>query len=123
MTNTDKNKKLVYQKIGIIILIITCAILAYFAFLSKRPILQNTETENILKKQIQDLNNENGYLKESVHIEKIKSSQYQHALDSLEGLKPKIVTKYVTIYKNIDSLNADSVVDDFNRVFADKGIK
>jgi hypothetical protein len=42
--------------------------------------------------------------------------------DSLKKIKPKIKIKYEKIYQTIPTLHADSVVSEFQRIFAKEGV-
>ena len=101
----------------IIVLTIVIAVAASFLYPMLRPkkVVQSDNTY-ILKK-------ENEMLWEQINknyqlIELIKAEN-----DSLKKLKPKIVYRYDTIFKNIDSSSITWVRSDFDSLFTSNGIK
>lgn len=104
--------------IVIIILSIALAIVSYIAFGKDEPVFDNTLVENQLKAYKQ----ENDSLIADANKHREKETKFEAKIDSLENLKPIIITEYEKRYTKIDNANINSVVNDFKGIFADNNI-
>jgi hypothetical protein len=107
------------KTILIIVLVILVAILSYIAF--KPPI--NIIGVDILKAEKERLEAENKVLLNQILTNDSTILKLNTKKTDLENQKPKIKIQYVTIYKEIDSLNYTGVSDEFKTIFANAGIK
>jgi hypothetical protein len=98
--------------------IFSICFLAYL-FVNQKDISDNDIA--ILRKKIDSVALENNKLDSAILVEKNKAVKYQSAIDSLETLEPKIITKYVNKYKEIDSASVGVIIADFDSIFAANG--
>jgi len=78
---------------------------------------------NGVEKRIDSLSRYNDSLTIHISNEIEKTKELQKQIDSLQTIKPKIITKYVTKSKEIDVASMHDVVNDFQRIFANNNIK
>lgn len=107
------------KTIAIIVLVIIVAILSYIAY--KPPI--EVIGDNVLKTEIERLNKENSALTSQILANDTVIAKLSTKITELENKKPKIKTVYVSIYKKIDTLTCTGIAKEFNRVFANAGVK
>jgi hypothetical protein len=111
--NLDKRNLL------IVILSVALLIVGYIAYNPKR----SSNNDAIMKTEIQRLVALNQQTIELIAERDIKIIKFATQIDSLEHLKPQIHIKYVTKYKEINDANANSVANEFKRVFTNANIK
>ena len=114
----DKVKR--YNFIFVLWAVISTAILIYLFV--NQSVVSDT-TIDILQKKIDSVNAENLKLDSAIFAQKDKAQKYQSEIDSLKGLEPKIITKYVNKYKEIDSASVGVIIADFDSIFAANGHK
>lgn len=114
----DKEKK--YNLFFIFWAIISTILLGYMFY--NQEIISDNSVE-ILNHKIDSIMVENSKLDSAIYSERKKSLKFETYIDSLEHLKPKIVTKYVNKYKEIDSASVAVVVSQFDSIFAKNSIK
>ena len=103
----------------IIILSIALCVVGYIAF-KPTPI---SREDKIIDEQLKELaDKNNGLVNDIARITKEKA-RIELKNDSLEKSKSKIKIEYVYKYKEIDNANVPSVVNDFQGVFTDNGVK
>jgi len=74
-------------------------------------------------KAIYLMSKENDSLKNEISLERIKISEYQCKIDSLEDLKPQVIIKYVQKNKSIDNANVNDLVNEYKGIFTKSNIK
>jgi len=109
-----------YNFIFVLWALISTAILVYLFV--NQSVVSNDTIQN-LQKKIDSVEAENLKLDSAIFLQKNKSQKYQHTIDSLESLEPKIITKYVNKYKEIDSASVGVIVANFDSIFAANGYK
>lgn len=108
------------QKVlAIIILSFLVVIMAYFLFRNDPKPYDDT----FLKIRLDSLKTENNRLIEDIIYRDNKITGFNTKIDSLEALKPKIITKYVYKYKEIDNASAAVLISEFDSIFAGNSIK
>ena len=107
------------KTLAIIILSIALLIVGYIAF-KPSPVPYDKE---LIEKQIKELQAKNDALLNGIVLKEKENAHRQETIDSLQSLKPKIQTKYVYVYKEIDNANVGTIVNEFECVFAKGGIK
>ena len=107
------------KTIAIVILSIALLIVSYIAFKTE-PIAYDKE---LIEKRISTLEEENGHLNNDIATERKKTSEFLFKIDSLQTIKPKIITKYVTKTNEIDAASVGNIIDDFKSKFSNSSIK
>ena len=98
-------------KIGIAVLVVFL-IIWYF-----KPKENKTDIE-VIQSRIDSLMKKNDSLDKLILFQKSEGEKLKSRIDSFEGLKPKIITKYVNKYKEIDSASAGTIVNHFDSIFS-----
>jgi len=106
------------KTIAIIILVILAAVFGYMAF-KPAPIYDDA----LAKHELARLNRENDSLLTDIAKHTTQISVFNAKIDSLENLKPKIQTIYVTKIKEIDSASAGHLINSFTTIFADNNVE
>lgn len=106
------------KTIIIIALCISLLIVGYIAYKPK----QINIYESVMKAEIQRLTKLNQKTIQLISERDLKINKFAIQIDSLEHLKPKIHIQYVSKYKEINDANANSVADEFKRIFANANI-
>lgn len=106
------------KTIAILLLIILCAIAAYFDFRPSKP-----KDDDKIHRMEDSLITVNKALKHNFDSiagqDKIKTKK----VDSLENLKPKTVIQYVKIYEKIDHSTTHELTNRFDSILSNSGIK
>lgn len=103
--------------VSIIILLI-----GYLAFKDKNN--NNEPTYKLLyKNRLKLLNEEKKAILISIDSIKFEIKKRELIIDSLKNLKPQIQLKYVIKYKQIDSANSFTIVDEFKQLFAKDSVQ
>jgi hypothetical protein len=108
------------KDIIIIILCIALAVVGYIAYTPPKPI---DSYEKFFQAEVKRLNELNQKAFLIIEERDKKIGIFTGKIDSLQNLKPKIHIEYVSKYKEIDDANANSVANDFKRIFANANIK
>jgi hypothetical protein len=107
------------KNIIIICLVVALAVVSWIAFKQPPPPYDDT----LIKSETKRLQRSNDSLMAHIGIITVDNARRDRKIDSLESLKPKIITKYDTIYKRIDNANSVSIANEFTSVFADANVK
>lgn len=107
-----KNLIIIALSIGVLILL-------YIAF-SPSP---SPYDSTLIEQKVRELQRENDSLALVNVVMEEKQNKATQKIDSLEGLKPKIIIKYVQTFKEIDSYSTAHVISKFDSIFADNGVK
>ena len=89
--------------------------------LSNRKV--DTTDINVVKANIKLLQQQNDSLSKVIVNNTFTVKSYKHKIDSLENLKPIIITRYVEKSNEIDAGSVSYVVNEYNSIFAKNGIK
>lgn len=116
INNTLKMDK---KTVIIILLSIACLILGYLAFHST-PVPMD---DKFLQARYDTLQNANNRLLKEITEEHTKSIIYKRKSDSLGQLPPKIQIQYVKLYKKNDNASNAALLNSFDTIFSNAGIK
>ncbi len=109
--------KLFWITLVIALLAITTSVYQYY----QNKAIQSSAVDKY-EPQIKSLELRNDSLLTNEVKNKKKVLVYEQTIDSLESLKPTVITKYIKVYEKIDASNADAVVDEYKLVFSNEGI-
>ena len=90
-------------------------------YLSNRKV--DTTDINVVNDNIKLLQQQNDSLKNVIVNNAITVKGYNHKIDSLENLKPIIITRYVTKSNEINAGSVGYVVNEYSRIFTKNSIK
>ena len=114
--NFDKKQFLI-----VMLSIVFGLVMGYFFFRpTKQPLPYDQE---LIDKQMNELKEKNKMLQGYVLFVEKKSFELKCRVDSLEALKPKIETKYVSKFKEIDDASAIGVVNEFQSILSKSGVR
>lgn len=111
-----------YEKynLSLILWALICSIIVIYLFFNKPQV---DDSVHALNRQIDSLIITNSKLDSAIYSERKKILKFETYIDSLEHLKPKIVTKYVNKFKEIDSASVSDVIFQFDSIFTKNAIK
>ena len=115
---TLQNPKTVFKdpkNIVILILVIALAVVSWIAF-KKEP---SKYDESHIQAEIDTLNSENTRLLLKIAEERSKVAVFLGKIDSLQALKPKVITIYENNTKRIDDAGSAALVAEFKSIFPD----
>jgi hypothetical protein len=105
-----------------IVIIVLCILLLIVGYIAYQPEPINGY-DAILTAEVNRLNGLNEQAVALIQERDAKIDKFTLQIDSLQKLKPKIQIEYVSKYKEINDANANSVANEFKRIFANAGIK
>ena len=108
-----------YAFLGLIAILFT--LVGICIYLSNRKV--DTTDINVVKANIKVLQQQNDSLKKVIVKNAIEVKGYNHKIDSLQNLKPIIITRYVTKSNEIDAGSVGYVVNEYKGIFTKNGIK
>ena len=115
-------KKLTADLIALFIVIVILFV-CYELFISKNKKINDFYDTEVAKKELLSIRQINTKLTKEIAENSKKQAIFEHKVDSFQKLKPKIKIQYVQVEKKIDSEFSDSIISDFEGVFAKNGIK
>jgi len=115
-------KKLLPDLIALIISAIILFV-CYQLFISKNKKINDFYDAEVAKKELLSIKQRNTKLIKEIAENSKKQAIFENKIDSLQKLKPKINIQYVQVEQKIDSDFSDSIISDFQGVFAKNGIK
>jgi len=101
-----------------LVIIILCLIIGIF-LVEK---FYNKKTDFAYDNYYQVMQDREKGLLNTIEERDIKIYDFKKSIESVKVLKTKTILKYEIIYKNINNLPADSLVSEFERIFAKAGV-
>jgi hypothetical protein len=83
----------------------------------------NTTDLSVVTDNIKKLKRENDSLNRVVVNNAITAKTYTHKIDSLQNIKPIIIKSYVTKSNEIDAGSVTYLINEYNDVFTNNGIR
>jgi hypothetical protein len=111
------NIKINLQTIIAILIIIN--VIFFYAFFLKNETIDRRD----YKGEINEITKINDSLKAEIELDKIVIARYEQELKILENKKEKVIIKYKTKVDEIEKLSNNSLVNEFDSIFAKFNVK